>query len=77
MFTEVNRYLDLSYRHLNVEQKQEINQITPNDYQNLYAPLDTGSSGQTVDILGFPLRKYIPGTSGWKRLHDRIREVQR
>ncbi len=53
-------YLDANLEILrgqNAQLYEEINQLTITDFYDHYAELDTGQSGDMVELLGFPLRK--------------------
>ena len=59
-FREMADYLDANLEILRMRQPQlyeEINQLTITDFYDHYTELDTGQSGDIVELLGFPLRK--------------------
>ena len=59
-FREIADYLDANLEILRIRHSQlyeEINQLTITDFYDHYAELDTGRSGDLVELLGFPLRK--------------------
>ena len=59
-FREIADYLDINLeilRSQNAGLYEEINRLTITDFYDHYAELDTGRSGDLVELLGFPLRK--------------------
>ena len=59
-FREIADYLDANLEILRTRHSQlyeEINQLTITDFYDHYAELDTGRSGDLVELLSFPLRK--------------------
>ena len=59
-FREMADYLDANLKILRLQDAplyDEINQLTITDFYDHYAELDTGQSGDLVELLGFPLRK--------------------
>ena len=59
-FKEVAEYLDMNLEILRLrdpELYKEINHLSITDFYDHYAELDTGASGDQVELLGFPLRK--------------------
>lgn len=58
-FKELNDYLDLSFVKLTQQQKLEINGLTKEYFESQYSPLTIKHDGETVEILGFRLRKKV------------------
>ena len=59
-FPEMADYLTKNLEILRTQHDQlyqEINQLTITDFYDHYAELDTGQSGDLLELLGFPLRK--------------------
>lgn len=59
-FREVAEYLDRNLELLrtrNPSLYERINQLTEKAFNEQFSELDTGSAGDTVELLGFPLRK--------------------
>ena len=59
-FPEMADYLTVNLEILRAKQPQlyqQINQLTITDFYDHYSELDTGRSGDQVELLGFPLRK--------------------
>ncbi|MEM9675406.1 MAG: hypothetical protein AAF992_22635 [Bacteroidota bacterium] len=59
-FKEVADYLEINLEVLrtrNLALYDRINKLTEKSFLDQFAELDTGSAGDTVELLGFPLRK--------------------
>ena len=59
-FREMAEYLDANLEILRIQNAslyEEVNQLTITDFYDHYTELDTGQSGDLVELLGFPLRK--------------------
>lgn len=59
LFPEVDSYLNLSYKALSNNQKNEISQLTAASYSNLFDDLYVGTPGNDVEVLGFPLKQKL------------------
>jgi len=58
-FKEIDDYLELNFVRLTQNQKLEINNLTREYYDSQYTPLSIKHDGETVEILGFRLRKKV------------------
>jgi hypothetical protein len=56
-FREVNDYLDLNFRELTNEQRNEITDLNKTNFENGFPLLSAGNDGNFVEVLGINLRK--------------------
>lgn len=57
LFPAIDRYLKLSFRYLNDQQKDIIQHLGVADYQNLFEDLYVNAEANLVEVLGTPLKK--------------------